>query len=862
MIGNEASRGFLSKTVQSSTNVICVLLAMNILSNNFGILDLLFLRLLTVFLLLGVTLLNLPLTTMAQTLKRKNQALLQLLLGSILLISAYLILLFTATQELWLASVPLLLAGITIIRNSIRRTRQDLHLLTISSFGYALFYVLVQTVPFLWYGFQQFSLLTSQAIGLLTGTPLLLGPSTGGLWIIAITLIFLGSSYIVSPRHTKKETIRFIGSIGGVFLIWLIYLAILSVVSFPTKTDTVMYHPYLFIACLIPTFFYLSRYNYKEPTGAFPLQKYTAKKILRNGTLWTVLFIFLSATLLTAAIPTVHPSSEHKKIMFYAQHMLGTWDIPQYGKYGRDAVGMFGLLPVYFTSSGYDSELIVDNTTAFLNATQPIEENITRSLNLTDYVSIIETDRITSSLLQDVSVFVVTNLNTSFTADEQTVIWEFVKHGGSLLVLGDHTNVGGIQTSLNELLAPVGISFRFDAALPLDDKFKWATCYELPSSEITTGLTSLDQLQISVGASLNITVTSFPVVVGKYALSDTGNHSAADMAYLGDYTYNKGEQLGDLILVAGSYYGEGKILVFGDTSSFQNSALPLSYPFIQRAITWLLSTKTTTIQILQIGFSLFLIGGAILALVLLKRTNLTFAVLPVALCVALLCTTAINPILVPDQTLTRNLALIDTSHGERFSTEPFTDTSVSGLIVNLQRNNFLPLLQRGFSTEQISKSKLLFIIAPTQAFTPGEVTVLKQYMEDGGFIILATGYEEEEASLPLLKELNLDVTQIPLGPVPYVEGNTTAYQNEPRFVDAWPILYEKTQGTSYYNFTWGDTIYDLVVLIKQGRGGLVLISDSQFLLDKNIESIYDYWPGNILFLKYLLDALTSQEAAP
>jgi len=44
-----------------------------------------------------------------------------------------------------------------------------------------------------------------------------------------------------------------------------------------------------------------------------------------------------------------------------------------------------------------------------------------------------------------------------------------------------------------------------------------------------------------------------------------------------------------------------------------------------------------------------------------------------------------------------------------------------------------------------------------------------------------------------------------------------------------------------------------MVFVRYGSGGLLLISDSQYLLDKNIESIYDYWPGNILMLKHILD---------
>lgn len=856
---NDTPKTFLSTLILPATNIICVLLVLNILSDNMWILDLGFLHLVVILLLLGFTLLNIPLTQTVRALTRKNHAFISLLLGILLLVSAYLFLLLSATQILWLASIPLILSGITIINSDLQRTQQEFRLLSIASFGYALFFLLMQTIPFLWYGFQQSSLVMSHTIGLLTGTSLLLGPTTSGLWIITSILIFLSCSYILNARHTIKETIKFIISIGGVLFVWLTYVGLLSVLSFSTKTDTVSYHPLLFIFCLIPTFIFFLKSDYTEYPAAYLRQGLTAKKLIKHGSLWVVLFIFLSATILTTAVFTGNQPPVKQKIVFYGHNMLGTWDVPQYGKYGQDAVGMFGLLPVYMNASGYSTELIVDNTSAFLNTSQPPDKNITQALNFTDYVSVIQSDHITRELLSDATIFVVINLNTSFSPDEKTVIWDFVKRGGSLLVLGDHTNVGGIQTSLNNLLTPVGINFRFDAALPLDDKYKWLTCYELPNSEMTTSLINRDQLQISVGASLNITAICFPVVIGKYALSDLGNRSAADMAYLGDYTYNKGEQLGDLLLTAGSFYGNGKVLVFGDTSTFQNAALPISYPFVQKIFNWLTSTKTATTQTIQLGFSLLLLIGAVIVVIVMKQPTLPFAVFPIALCIALLLTTTTNPILTSEKMPTKELAVIDTSHTERFSLDPFTDTSVSGLIINLQRNNYLPVFLGDFSPEQISACKLLFFIAPTQQFTSDEVTVLKQYMNHGGYIILATGYEEKDASLPLLKELGLDITQTPLGPVPYVEGNTTEYQNEPRFVDSWPIQYEPTHGISYYNFTWGDTTYNLVVLVRQGRGGLVLISDSQFLLDSNIESIYDYWPGNILFLKYLLNEITSWE---
>ena len=137
-------------------------------------------------------------------------------------------------------------------------------------------------------------------------------------------------------------------------------------------------------------------------------------------------------------------------------------------------------------------------------------------------------------------------------------------------------------------------------------------------------------------------------------------------------------------------------------------------------------------------------------------------------------------------------------------------------------------------------------------------------MSDGGFVILATGYDDKGGASLILNEFDLDVEGVPLGPVPYVEGDSLAFENETRFVDSWPIIFDENLGVSYYsfNFTWDDgsvSDYHLMVFVRHGLGGLLLISDSSYLLDKNIESIYDYWPGNILMLKHIIDEFREME---
>lgn len=838
-------------------NVFCILLTLHLLSATFGfVLSSLF-HLIAAYLILAVTFLSIPLRHTFYALMKKNPQQRKLIGGLLLILGGFLLLTLSPSPLLWLCSLPVILSGLHLCLEALNRRRRELYLLTVASFAYALVFLLLQTIPYLWSMYQQSSLFVSHGIGMLTGTPLLLGPTTSGLGIVLVTIVFLISACCLTPLKTKKAICWSGLCIGGLMLLWLFYLLFLSRISY-TSGEAVQLHPVFFLFCLIPVFAMLYKDRDNKPTIDMMIpQQNHLKRFFKNGAVWAAVFLLLSTILLTLFIHGGAPPDHSETVVFYANHMVGTWDVPQYGTYGKDAVGMFGLWPVYLTTLGYKTELVVTNKTKFLNSTQPHSQNITAYLNLTDYSTIIETENITNTVLDGAAVFVVSNLNVPFSREEQILIWEYVRTGGSLLVIGDHTNVGGIQDPLNDLLEPVGIRYRFDAALPLDETFKWLTCTHLLHHPITALLDNIDELQYGIGASLDISSLAFPIIIGDSALSDNGNYSNEDIAYLGDYEYNKGEHLGDIILVAGAYYGNGKVLVFGDTSTFQNPALPFSYSFIQRTFSWLNSQQTTETTTLQLGSSLILLLGAVLVYRFFTIKKIFFALFPVLVCISLLLSMAINPMLLHanDDALSGNLICIDASHGERFSLGSFTDESINGLIVNLHRNNLLPIILRQFSKEKILKSKLLIFNAPTQPFTPEEVVFLQSYMDDGGIVIIATGYDDKDASMPLLKSFDVDIEQTPLGPVPYVEENLTFYQNEPRFVDSWPVSFQENQAVSFYNFTWGNLTFHLVVFIKQGTGGLLVISDSRFLLDRNVESFYDYWPGNILFLKYLLDEL-------
>ncbi|MEM0466781.1 MAG: hypothetical protein QXX20_04205 [Candidatus Thermoplasmatota archaeon] len=841
---------------------ILTVFVIQLLAQNFLLLDTSLQRVLSCYLLITVLLLNLPFSHIKQSLNRNKS---QILYAFVLIFFSLILLLTTRSVVLSLFSIPVFLSGLKVLLRFQNSRRYDLVLLIGSSFVYALVYLCYYQISYCYAVIHTFSLAISSLVGFLIQKPILLGPTTSGFFIFIFTMIVVLSSICFHSLKITRKYLKKLGiMIAILWLLWIFTLVILAELSFDLKNNLLSFQLAFFIATLLPTTTFI--FSNKSPSSD---ERYRGRcsssslpQIIFNKKIWSALLVCIAIVTLTLFTFMTTVQKDQPKLLFYAENMLGTWDTPCYGRYSGDAAGMFGLLPVYLARAGYNTTLLVYNKTQFLATHQPTSENITRYINITDTTSLLETGEVTDDILRDFDVFIVINLNTSFTPREHAAILRFVEQGGSLLILGDHTNVSGIRDPLNHLIAPFGISYRFDSALPLDTVHQWFPTTYINYHPITIGITDFSDIHIHVGASLTITPDVFPLIIGTYGFSDQGDQDNQDISYLGDYRYVPGEQIGDVVLAATTTHGSGKIVVFGDTSTFQNSALPMTYPFVTNIFCWLCSSSLPQDLLYVVSGALFLFA-AVLYLSARKHC-LPQGVIPVLICLVFLLTLQISTTRIPQGTVPTHCAVIDRSFLERFNSVPFTEQSLSGFIINLQRNNILPVITKTFSESLVQKSVLLVFNTPTKSFTSEELRILDTYMQSGGIVLLTTGFFEKTAASPLLKLCDLDIVDIPLGPVPkpYLH-NTSPDEQEPQFVDAWPITYTPSDTIeSYYTFSYAQQNYTLVIFSRRGDGGLLLISDSTFLSDANLESIYDYHPGNIILLKNIIDELFAYEVKP
>lgn len=799
----------------SFTNITLLLLILNLLHGNLGCYEPYLMRT-TAFLLM---MLSTTITIKPSHLKHLQKNI--LIPAVLLLISSFIILFQTKNQLIWLMSTSAWASSLLLL--TIKTERKELPFFLKMSILYTIFAIFVETLPTVWLSIQHFSYIFTTIIGKLIGKEMIYGPSVSGLWILIMFFLF----YFLIFIHDKKK-IRFSIATISLILTWIFYLTVRAylplfqheISAFKNQTLAINSQIILFLTLLIPTaIYYLKSYNipsYKPQKSTSNLYSH-----LRNPKLASIITLLIVSLFITLIFV---PSADNGTVLFYQKDMLGTWDKPEYGRYGEHAAGMFGLLPEYLNHFGYST--VVTNTS------------------------------INEKILDQITTLVIINPSQTFSADEKEVIWDFVARGGSLLVLGDHTDIGGIKKPLDTLLEPVGIKFNFDSALPTTDN--WVNSIQILYNKIGFDV-DRNLVGWSVGASLDLSGESFPIVVARYAFSDHGNYLNTERAFLGDYTYNKNEEFGDLVLVAGAFYGEGKVLVFGDTTSFQNPSIPEAHRFVYNVFEWLNGRDNSSFYLIKTIASVILFLTYFGALLLLFRKTGFFITLSVILLATFIVVVVVNSCIVGEETIGgERLAYIDASHIEKFNIIGYNDGSLTGFMTSLGRNRYFPFIFTDFVSNRLSNYKILVLVTPTEAFSEEEVHEVEEFMREGGLVVLSCGYSTKDAVDLLLQDLCIDISDIPLGPVPYIEENPDAFKDEPRFVGAYPIIYNGTDVEAFYNVTIENRTYTIVVFKHYGLGGMLFIADEQFLLDKNLEGAYDYWPGNIEFLRSIFQKLEAE----
>jgi len=784
--------------MKKNLSILLILCAVGVIRQDFGPLSFELGRLLAIILMAAYVLFLLPL----------SEACIFLLPG---IVVGCLLALRQDQLFLQLSGVSLILFAVSLYARWCRKPHESIDIGMLMVAFCACFSFLYEYNTACWYAVEYISQLFSSVCSFVYRRQLDLGPSCYGFFIIVPFTMLHTLTYCLDRR---RSTLRLAAALGYTLLAGVGYVgfhvlaaSIINRCGIIINRSDLHTQAALFIFLSISIILQRPKHLSESPllpaTWAWPL---AGACCLAVGVMVSVL--------LCNGLPERKPFE--KRVVFYTKGSLD-WDVPRFGTYGQRSGGMFGLMPKHLSAVGFRTGMI---------------------------------DSIAPAYLAEADCLVMINLDQPLSRQELLTVWDFVRHGGGLLLLGDHTNLGGLMDHFNQILLQVPMRFQFDSAMP--SRYTWDYLMDVRAHVLTRGLSEQIAGAWWVGASLKCLPPAVPLVVGRYCYADKGYAHNISQAYLGNRRFDYYERQNDVVLAACVRYGNGIIMACGDTSAFHNTTSMATWPFVANVCNVLAERsggnagQGRMALIAAVAICLILI----LVLTFIPRLNI---VTPAVLLVALAITAHHSASLqvrghvssIPDGRL--GIAYIDYAHVGRFDQMSWEDDSIGGLKNNLLRNGFFPMALKRWDREAIMSAKILILIAPTRRFASGEIAILKEFVAQGGRLLLSVGWEERDASLPVLDAFNFGIDSVPLAQA------TCEYHDREKmlvhFHEAWPVLYEDGDDITVLCRPLG---FAAVVVRRFGAGRIAVIGDSYFLLNETLEGSKNYSIPNMMLLRNLL----------
>jgi hypothetical protein len=720
----------------------------------------------------------------------------------------------------------LFLSGCALAGGGDPRVRRDLDVLTVTASVFAVVCHLLYASAIFYYAVDVFVRTLSELVGGILSRPFSIGETFAGVKILLLLVMLVVAQRAGRGRVRFSDVLASAAAVLAVWFLYVIWLVFLPdvydfVVSrtaggLPTSRMPDVSHPMTFVIMASPLLLCVMvmpilRFGAARGdgyAGAAPRSGggRTLKRLIAPAAA-AALFVLGFLLLADHGVRRLPAPGE---VLIYEKGFMN-FLVPRHGDYGEYSAGMFGNLERHFRALG-------------------IPARRTASLARSD--------------LESASGLVLMNINQEIPEEELAAVWEFVEDGGALLVLGDHTfwKSRGVNW-LNVVLEPIDISYNFDSAQFFIGG--WLNSYRFLHHPLTFGITGeRNKPGIVVGASLAVRPPAKPLIVGAFGFSDAGDVYGDSTGYLGNLHYDRGEPLGDLVLAASQRYGRGKVLVFGDTSGFTNPISLWSFPFVKRVLAWMVTgTREGVRWASEIVAMLCVFAG--LFLLVVKRPygpSAAWLLLPAVVLAAYQNHNGTRRLEIPPA---GDVAYVDISHCERVPMEGWRKGGLTGLHLNLQREGYLSYVLHDFDPAQVENASLFVAVAPAKPFSKDEIAALERFVEQGGRLLLCIGYEERTAALGLLSRFGLGVDSTPLGNFDVTVSDSLMAN----FIEAWPV-YDESGGGEYVA-KYED--YPLIVYKQIGEGGVMLIGDSRFFENENLEHENHPHLESIAFLGFLVE---------
>ncbi|MEI6127478.1 MAG: DUF4350 domain-containing protein, partial [Pseudomonadota bacterium] len=352
---------------------------------------------------------------------------------------------------------------------------------------------------------------------------------------------------------------------------------------------------------------------------------------------------------------------------------------------------------------------------------------------------------VTAERLSQCDVFIVKTPTRSFSENEIATIVNFVKNGGGLFLIGDHTNVFGTTMNINPLAERFGLRFNYDSTydlINLDLHFhEHNTLFRHPVIQ------NMPYFLFATSCSLDAPLSAEDVLIASNLRTLYLDYSRG--GFFPDKEKEKNYTFGLFLQSVGVTYGKGRVLTFADSTCFSNfyMYIPGKPEYTLGSINWLNRINRYDVPVKAFCLLVMLLAAVSSIYLRIKSREANKNIAAVLLLGALLGLSsgtlvcnflAKKAYALPDEHTPMKKVAFETEHcsfqipDRKLLHNPAFDYHT--FYVWTQRLGFRPML---FSlSDPHADYEMLVFVNPVKNFSPEEIRRLESYVEQGGRVLV------------------------------------------------------------------------------------------------------------------------------
>jgi len=374
-----------------------------------------------------------------------------------------------------------------------------------------------------------------------------------------------------------------------------------------------------------------------------------------------------------------------------------------------------------------------------------------------EMLRLLEDEEINDETLGRCDVLVIKTPTSRYSSREVNAVVRFVRRGGSLLMIGDHTNVFDMNTFLNDISRHFGFTFRNDLLFRVGSPYVQKYRPPLVAHPIVG---RVPPMNFAVSCSIDPGISA-----GRMAIRNTGLYNLPPAYQESNYhpqaEYRTDMQYGAWCQMWAARCGEGRVVAFADSTLFSNFCVyqPGKKELFMGMVNWL--NRTSAFDRLWVRLLVLvpfgLAGAALLCFGLRKglRQNASWLVMVagglVGWTAGSLAIIAVHQCSMPTPTIERPLThvVIDRTVSEvPLHTGAFPDDKEGrgyGLL-----EQWIPRIGNYISRQNGAEAFTgdgLVIICPTRSVGAEYRNRLRQFVESGGHVLVFDAIDLEGSTV-------------------------------------------------------------------------------------------------------------------